>query len=112
MSAPTSALLSDRIYIASHLDNTDRSLAAPDAVVRLVQSAKRRSRGLLSGAQILTADLPAIHEADALWMLGRAGEHGASMHGLVVKWVVSGAGWLTPQAHVLLQPQCTPRWPS
>ena len=43
MSAPTSALLSDRMYIAlaSHLDSTARSLAAPGAVVRLfkVQSA-------------------------------------------------------------------------
>jgi hypothetical protein len=39
----------------------------------------------------LTADPPAIHGADTFWMLGRAGEDGASMHGLVVKWVVSSA---------------------
>lgn len=32
-------------------------------------------------------------------MLGRAGEHEASMHGLVVKWVVSGATTMYRRSH-------------
>jgi hypothetical protein len=59
----------------------------------------RRSRGLLSGAQILTADPPAIHGADTFWMLGRAGEDGASMHSLDIRWVVSGAATMYRRAH-------------
>jgi hypothetical protein len=47
----------------------------------------------------LTADPPAIHGSGTSWMLGRTGEHGASMHGLVAKWVVSGATTMYRMAH-------------
>ena len=61
----------------------------------------------------MNADPPAIHGADAFWMLGRAGEHGASMHSLVVKWVVSGATTIYRMAHAsstrVTAAQCTPK---
>ena len=47
----------------------------------------------------MTAHSLAIRGSDIFWMLGKAGEHEASMHGLVVKWVVSGATTMYRRSH-------------